>query len=364
MPKLLTRPGSNPLRSFSRAARLHWKLISVIVSLLFIEAYVHRRNYDVPRPSPPLDAPFYTGCQEPVLNTTARESAVFMMLARNSEVKGAVSSVRSVQEQFNDNFGYPWVFLNDEEWTEDFKRKVGKAVGEGADVKFEVIPKEMWGYPEWIDQDRAKKSMQDMKSRGIQYGGQESYHHMCRFQSGFFYDHPALLPYKYYWRVEPSISFTCAITYDPFVEMARHKKRYGYTTALWERGQTVPSLFRKLSLFKNEYSIPTSTLWTAMIDASWMPWPFRRMLAALRNRDERGDLWNMCHFWSNFEIADMDFFRGDAYRAVFDYLDRDGGFYYERWGDAPVHSLAAAMLLQPQELHHFSKRGQDTQVRG
>ncbi|KAI4645290.1 hypothetical protein J4E93_006090 [Alternaria ventricosa] len=143
------------------------------------------RNYDVPRPSPPLDAPFYTRCQDPVLNTTARENAVFMMLARNSEVKGAVSSVRSVQEQFNDNFGYPWVFLNDEAWTEDFKRKVGKAVGEGADVKFEVIPKEMWGYPEWIDQDRAKKSMQDMKNRGIQYGGLESYHHMCRFQSGY-----------------------------------------------------------------------------------------------------------------------------------------------------------------------------------
>ena len=110
--------------------------------------------------------------------------------------------------------------------------------------------------------------------------------------------------------------------------MTRHKKRYGYTTALWERGQTVPSLFYKLSLFKNKYRFPTSSLWTAMVDASYMPWPLRRALALLRNRDERGDLWNMCHFWSNFEIAYMDFFRGDAYRAIFEYLDRDGGFYY------------------------------------
>jgi mannosyltransferase len=65
----------------------------------------------------------------------------------------------------------------------------------------------------------------------------------------------------------------------------------------------------------------------------------------------------MCHFWSNFEIADMEFFRSAAYRKIFDYLDRDGGFYYERWGDAPVHSLAAAMLLRPEELHHFSDFG-------
>lgn len=65
----------------------------------------------------------------------------------------------------------------------------------------------------------------------------------------------------------------------------------------------------------------------------------------------------MCHFWSNFEIADLEFFRSDAYRRVFQYLDKEGGFYYERWGDAPVHSLAAAMLLKPEELHHFSDLG-------
>lgn len=33
--------------------------------------------------------------------------------------------------------------------------------------------------------------------------------------------------------------------------------------------------------------------------------------------------------WSNFEIADMDFWRGPAYTAFFDYLDATGGFYYE-----------------------------------
>lgn len=326
----------------------------------------------MPRPPKPLDEPFYTGCQDPVLNTTARASAVLVMLARNTEVNGAIASVRSVQEQFNDNFGYPWVFLNDKEWSEEFKEKVGQAVGDDVDVKFEQIPPEMWGYPEWIDQEKAKRNMQVMEQQKIQYGGSESYRHMCRFQSGyvpfspnpsvaniisFFFDHPAILPYKYYWRVEPNIRFTCALTYDPFVAMQTNKKRYGYNIALWERGQTVASLFRKLSDYKSFHYLPTSPLWTAMIDASYMPWPFRRALTWLRNRNENGDLWNMCHFWSNFEIADLEFFRSDAYRKLFNFLDRYGGFYYERWGDAPVHSLAAAMLLKPEELHHFSDLG-------
>ena len=33
--------------------------------------------------------------------------------------------------------------------------------------------------------------------------------------------------------------------------------------------------------------------------------------------------------WSNFEIADMNFWRGEAYSKFFDYLDATGGFYYE-----------------------------------
>ena len=46
--------------------------------------------------------------------------------------------------------------------------------------------------------------------------------------------------------------------------------------------------------------------------------------------------YNLCHFWSNFEIASLDFWRGEAYIKYFEALDRAGGFYYERWGDAPV----------------------------
>src|SRR6266851_2627120 len=33
--------------------------------------------------------------------------------------------------------------------------------------------------------------------------------------------------------------------------------------------------------------------------------------------------------YNNFEIADLDFYRGEAYMAYFEHLDRQGGFYYE-----------------------------------
>lgn len=33
--------------------------------------------------------------------------------------------------------------------------------------------------------------------------------------------------------------------------------------------------------------------------------------------------------WSNFEIGDLDFWRGEAYMKFFEFLDSKGGFYYE-----------------------------------
>jgi alpha 1,2-mannosyltransferase len=35
-------------------------------------------------------------------------------------------------------------------------------------------------------------------------------------------------------------------------------------------------------------------------------------------------------------------------------LDQDGGFFYERWGDAPVHSIGAALTLKKEEIHFFN----------
>lgn len=42
-----------------------------------------------------------------------------------------------------------------------------------------------------------------------------------------------------------------------------------------------------------------------------------------------GEKANLFIDWSNFEIADMDFWRGEAYQAFFEYLESTGGFYYE-----------------------------------
>jgi hypothetical protein len=53
-----------------------------------------------------------------------KSNAVFLILCRNEEVDGAVKSIRELEDRFNHKYHYPWVFLNDVEFTEDFKKCV------------------------------------------------------------------------------------------------------------------------------------------------------------------------------------------------------------------------------------------------
>ena len=79
---------------------------------------------------------------EAEIMASKRANATLVMLARNTDLEGVVSSMRRLEDRFNRyrlhlpicvlplltspayfrNYQYPWVFLNEVEFTEDFKR--------------------------------------------------------------------------------------------------------------------------------------------------------------------------------------------------------------------------------------------------
>lgn len=68
----------------------------------------------------PLQAPDRSSAY-PTSNMTARANATMLMLVRNSEIDTAAQSVQELEDKFNKRFGYPWIFLNDEPFTDEFK---------------------------------------------------------------------------------------------------------------------------------------------------------------------------------------------------------------------------------------------------
>ncbi|ESZ96247.1 glycosyltransferase family 15 protein [Sclerotinia borealis F-4128] len=263
---------------------------------------------------------------------TSRINATLLSLVRNEEVDGMIQAMQDLERTWNHKFNYPWTFFNDVPFTEEFKRRTSAETS--AECKYELIPKEHWDIPSWIDKELFEESAKILKENDIQYASMASYHQMCRWNSGLFYKHPAMLNMQFYWRVEPKVHFFCDVDYDVFRYMQDQNKTYGFTINLYDAPQSIPTLWPETTKFlaaHPEYINENNAM-------NWITDSARRP-----DHNEKAGGYSTCHFWSNFEIGNMDFWRSQAYEDYFNHLDRAGGFFYERWGDAPVHSSVTSV---------------------
>jgi alpha 1,2-mannosyltransferase len=53
-----------------------------------------------------------------------KANATFVILARNGDIKGVAHSIKQIEDRFNRHYHYPYVFLNEQPFTEEFKRCV------------------------------------------------------------------------------------------------------------------------------------------------------------------------------------------------------------------------------------------------
>ncbi|KAG8834304.1 alpha 1,2-mannosyltransferase 2.4.1 [Serendipita sp. 399] len=266
-------------------------------------------------PAKPYTTPNYI--DEDTRPPPARKAnATFVILARNGDLTSIVDSIRQLEDRFNRHYHYPYVFLNEEPFSEEFKKWTGNLIS--GTVEYGLIPREDWVQPPHIDEERAKLAREEMIKDQVIYGGSVSYRNMCRFNSGKFFKQELLQKYKYYWRVEPGVKYFCNVDEDPFLFMQDNNKVYGFTLSLYEYHKTIPTLWEAT---KSEF------------------------------------ITNIALVWSNFEIGDLDFWRSEAYTQYFEHLDQEGGFYYERWGDAPVHSIGVSLFAKRDQIHFFKEIG-------
>jgi len=252
-------------------------------------------------------------------------NATFVTLARNSDVWEIARSIRQVEDRFNHAYNYDWVFLNDQAFDDTFK-KVTSALTSGK-TRYGEIPKEHWSFPEFIDQDRAARTRAEMAAKKIIYGDSVSYRHMCRYESGFFFQHPLLQEYEWYWRVEPSIELFCDIAYDPFKFMAENKKKYSFVLSLYEYVETIPTLWDSTKKWIKQHP-------QYVAEGNSMGFL----------SDDGGETYNHCHFWSNFEIGNLNWYCPlimlSRLEAILTYLSSLSGFAPTRTSPTSTSSTA------------------------
>ena len=145
--------------------------------------------------------------------------------------------------------------------------------------------------------------------------------------------------------------------------MIDSNKTYGFTIAVKELRETVPNLWRYASGYKRMKNLKSQGLWEMFVEPEPEPEPEKEQKPdpkddpnykppmpenILRGDQSRaslpmidwetmeGESYNMCHFWSNFEIAKLSFFRSPEYEEFFQMMDRSGGFWMERVSQLPA----------------------------
>jgi len=70
-----------------------------------------------------IPAEYYdTGKEDKEASPPQRKAnAAIVSLARNGDIDGILFSMKQMEDRFNRKYGYPYVFLNEEEFSEDFK---------------------------------------------------------------------------------------------------------------------------------------------------------------------------------------------------------------------------------------------------
>lgn len=74
---------------------------------------------------PPYKTPLpedYFHPQKPADPLLRKANATFVVLARNGDLQGVVMSMKQMEDRFNKEFSYPWVFLNEEPFSDEFKK--------------------------------------------------------------------------------------------------------------------------------------------------------------------------------------------------------------------------------------------------
>lgn len=100
--------------------------------------------------------------------------------------------------------------------------------------------------------------------------------------------------------------------------------KYGYATAVSDYRPCIKGLWQAVDAYMKERTLKMKFRWP------------------------RGLI-----YWNNFELSDLSVWKSAEYRDYIDYIDRLGGIYYKRWGDATIKTIAVTLLLPKAATHRF-----------
>jgi hypothetical protein len=203
-----------------------------------------------------------------------------------------------------------------EESFEEYKSKVETQLN----IKYQLIEFDVPDYPKEIVDNIPEFFPHPTHGNGPVAWGHPGfsigYRHMCRFFSGEMYKFDILRQYDYYLRLDTDSFIHTPLNYNIFEWAKNNDCYYGFIAPAVQQD--------------NEKVV--EGLWDYVNDAYPNNIPDRLM------------------FYTNFELGKVSWFLTSGYMRFYNELDKTGGFYTKRWGDAPIKFLGINLLMEPKHI--------------
>ena len=259
-----------------------------------------------------------------------KPKAFIYYLIHRPAMRSLRKSIRTLHRNFNNRFRYPIVvFVEPNLDTIADRRRIADMVPANSksspppSIYVQVV---RFRIPDYVNASLVPRMAGfGLRKRTI------GYRHMCRFHAGGVYEQPIVRSpgLEYGWRLDDDSVIQRPIDYDLFRVMRDGRYQYGY---------------RKIN---RGWSPVDYTLWDAVdrylnVTPSLTPTFYRRWPK------------NAARYFNNFEVSDLRVWLSPQYRDYFNFVDRLGGIYYHKWGDAAIKTIAVTLFIPRDRTHRFT----------
>lgn len=140
------------------------------------------------------------------------------------------------------------------------------------------------------------------------------YRHMCWFFAGGMYRQPALQEHTYYLRLDTDSFILKPVGYDIFKRAAENNIYYGFIKDAVQKDN--PKVIEDLWKSAYEYFSNVQPVEEGMM------------------------------YYTNFELGHIQWFLNSGYMYLFNHLEKQGGIYTKRWGDAPIKYIGVNAVIR------------------
>jgi hypothetical protein len=299
----------------------------------------------------------------PAQSSALRSAAIFI-LTQNQPLR--VASLKTTLyflfRHFNAHPGgarYPVILLHEGDFSASDQEAIRMGIRRNCrdSLQFEQLDASDFELPPHIDPERLRQSLQDPP---VPYWRNDRYRMMCRWWLVHFPRYATR--FDYVMRLDDD-SFIEEPIADPFVWAAQNGASYVSNQIHLDCGICclgLKSQFERLfpqrqadldSLFAEQVVHPADPLTERLrrlSATSGIPLPAEFLL--------RGRLPMPQIFYNNFFVTRSAFWQRPDVAGVIDQLDRTGGIFYFRWGDAPIQTLLVRLLCPANQVGRFDFR--------